>query len=277
MHARTLLLSCAFPLLVGLSCKRSDAPAPAAQPSSPPASAAETPATEPAASEPAAQAGPPAWVGPIDPDKTGVLRGVVRFEGTPPPRVPVPINATGCLEHSSPPLFETVIVNDGKLQNVFVTISKGLDKVELPPASGEVVLDQRGCLYTPHVLAMRVGQTLRVHNSDQTTHNVNVRESRNATPNQVQAPGSPAVEWTPKKAEAMVAFACDLHPWMKAFVCVAEHPFYAVTDEHGAFEIRGLPPGSYTLVAEHEKYKKQTLKFTLQPKGEAQVEITYKP
>jgi plastocyanin len=238
---------------------------------------AEPKAADPKAPEPAVADIEP-WVGPIDAAKVGVIKGVVRFDGAPPKRLPVPINVTGCNAHATPPLFETVIVENGRLANVFVTISRGLEKVELPAAPAEPAhLDQDGCVYVPHVLGMRTGQKLAVKNGDAVTHNVNVRESKNQTFNQVQAAGSPEVDWEPKKREIGVSFACDLHPWMKAWVCVEEHPFWAVTGNDGAFSLQGLPPGKYTIEAWHEKYKTVTKKVTLAAGGQVDLELAFKP
>jgi plastocyanin len=278
----------ALVLLGTVACGGEAKPAPApSSPALPPAAAAptekpdpkadETPTAPPQVPSPdAASSAAPS--GPIDPATVGSIRGVVRFAGTPPKRLPVQITAAGCGEHASPPLFETVIVENGKLANVFVTIRKGLEKVEVPPASDvPVELDQQGCLYVPHVRGMRTGQTLKIQNDDQVTHNVNLRESKNATFNQVQAAGSPDVEWKPLKRELGVEFACDLHPWMKAYVCVEEHPFWAITGSDGAFTLQGLPPGGYTLEAWHEKYGKQTLKVVVPKQGQAEAEFTFKP
>lgn len=272
------------PLLLAVGAcggEAAPAPKPAAAPTpsasaTPTAAPSETKPDEAAPAEAAPSADVEPWVGAIDPAKVGVIQGVVHFDGTPPKRLPVPINVAGCNAHAEPPLFETVIVADGKLANVFVTISRGLEKVELPPLAAETAhLDQDGCVYVPHVLGMRTGQKLAIKNGDQVTHNVNVRESKNQVFNQVQAAGSPQVDWEPKKRELGVAFACDLHPWMKAWVCVEEHPFWAVTGNDGAFSLQGLPPGRYTIEAWHEKYGKQSKKVTLGAGARVDVQFTF--
>lgn len=268
--------------LIVVAC--GDAPAPAPKPAGVPAPPAVSNGAAPAEPKPdepqpaeAVVADIEPWVGPIDPAKVGVIKGVVRFDGAPPPRPLVQITATGCNAHPEPPRYETVIVEDGKLANVFVTISRGLEKVELPAAPTTAVhLDQDGCLYVPHMLGMRIGQTLEIKNDDKVTHNVNVRNAKNATFNQVQAAGSPVVEWKPTKRDMAVEFACDLHPWMKAYVCVEEHPFWGITGTDGAFSLQGLPPGKYTIEAHHERMGKQTKKVTLGAGGQTEVEFTFK-
>jgi plastocyanin len=260
------------------------APKPTPQPNAPaqpapPSGQPEAPESAPAVvaeSEPATKLTP--WVGKIDPEVVGTVKGVVRFEGTAPKRIPIAITVTGCNAHAEPPLSETVIVENGRLANVFVTITRGLEKVELPPASSAPVrLEQDGCVYRPHVIGMRTGQTLLIANADKVTHNVNVRESKNAIFNQVQAAGSPALEWKPQKRELGVGFGCDLHPWMKAWICVEEHPFWAITGKDGTFSMQGLPPGPYTIEAWHEKYGKESKKITLLARGEAVLDLVFEP
>jgi plastocyanin len=214
---------------------------------------------------------------PIDPKSVGTIHGVIRLDGTPPARKEMAIgNATGCEKHPVPPLTEDVIASDGKLANVFVSIKAGFEGWIVPPPDGApVVLNQEGCMYRPRVLGLRVGQKLSVHNSDPTNHNVHARPERNDGFNRTQAVGSAPVEWQPEKPELMVPFACDIHPWMKAWVAVRDHPWFAVSGADGAFTIPNVPPGQYTLEAWHEKYGKKTGKLTLAPSGSADITITY--
>jgi len=271
--------------LVSLLAQCSDSePKPAASPSVP--AAPSTPAqpsadastSEPSASEtpaaaPAVPSGEP--IAPI----AGALAGRVRFDGEAPARRVVGnLSAQpGCNGHASAPLSETVIVNDGRLVNAFVYVKRGFEAASVPPPPAEtVVLDQRGCIYTPHVLGMQVGQKLVVRNSDGTTHNVNRRAKKNDSANLTQAVGAPELAWQPAKDELGVTFSCDLHPWMRAYVCVSEHPWFAVSDARGEFAIRGLPPGEYTLEAWHEKYEKQSAKAVVGADGSGTIEFVFR-
>ena len=101
------------------------------------------------------------------------------------------------------------------------------------------------------------------------------RPERNDGFNQTQASGSAPVEWQPTKPELMIPFACDIHPWMKAWVSVREHPWFAVSDASGAFTIGGVPPGEYTLEACHEKYGKKTGKVIVPASGSGELAITF--
>ena len=222
--------------------------------------------------------GPKEPRGPIDPAKVGTITGVVRFEGDPPVRKPISSGGTGgCPEHA-PTLSEDSIVENGCLANVFVTIQNGLQGWDVPPAKGESVsMDQKGCTYVPHVLGLRVGQTVLVRNSDPTTHNVNIRSRINDALNPIQPPGGLPIEWKPAKKEIGVSFECNLHPWMKAWVCVVDHPWFAVTGSDGKFVLQGVPPGEYVVEAWHEKFGKKTAKAIVAPGGSPDASFTYKP
>lgn len=213
----------------------------------------------------------------IDPHTVGTIHGVIHLDGTPPERKEMAIGkATGCEKHPVPPLTEDVIAKDGKLANVFVSIKSGLESwIVPPPDDAPVVLNQEGCMYRPRVLGMRVGQKLAIKNSDPTNHNVHARPERNDGFNQTQAVGSAPVQWQPEKPELMVPFACDIHPWMKAWVAVRDHPWFAVSGADGSFTLANVPPGEYTLEAWHEKYGKKTGKLTLAPSGSADIAITF--
>lgn len=257
------------------ACSREPAPAPR---SSDPA--VEPDREAPAGADPAPAGGATATKReprPIDAATAGVVRGVVRFEGPPPARKEMAIGSTaGCEHHPVPPLTEDVIVADGLVANVFVHVRAGLEGWIVPPPPAEpVLLDQHGCMYRPRVVGMRAGQKLSVKNSDPATHNVHARPDRNDGFNRTQAPGGAPVEWTPEKAEVMVPFGCDIHPWMKAWVGVRDHPFFAVTGADGRFEIAGLPPGEYTLEAWHEKLGKKTGKVTLSASGSAEISFAF--
>jgi hypothetical protein len=256
----------------GKSDEKSSIKNPAASQAAPDENAASSSASTSSAPQPK---GPR---GPIDPAKTGTITGVVAFEGTPPARKEIVSNSGGCPEHSTPLLTEEVIVENGKLANVFVHIKDGWAGWDLPPVPSEPVqLNQHGCQYLPHVLGMRTGGKVLVSNSDPTSHNVNVRTKASDAMNPIQPPGGKPVEWTPTKKELGVAFDCSLHPWMHAFVCVVDDPWFAITGADGSFTLAGVPPGDYVVEAWHEKYGKKTAKVSLEPGGSGKATFTFKP
>lgn len=208
------------------------------------------------------------------------IRGEIVFDGEAPARNPIPMGgAPGCSAHSGKVLTETVIASDGRLQNVLVVVKSGFDKSKVAPApSAPVLLEQTGCVYSPHVLALRVGQTLLVKNDDAFNHNVNAKAQRanNPTFNQTQAGGGKPIELVFKEAEQLVPLGCDIHPWMRAYVHAIDHPYYALSDAHGAFAIPGLAPGKYRIEAVHESLGSQELELTLDGRAGARAIFHFK-
>lgn len=240
-----------------------------------------------APSGPAPSSAPPARVeleqaapesGSAEPSAPAKVRGLVRFVGDPPPRQALSAVAgtAGCHHDGPAPMSETVIVENGMLANCIVYVSKGLSGHQAPPVPSEpVVLDQQGCVYRPHVVALRTGQKLRVKNSDPTSHNVNVQSKFTSVPNRTQAAGGQDLEIVFQRSEPAVKVGCDIHPWMGAWIGVFDHPFFAVTGTDGAFEIAGLPPGKYTLTAWHERYDRRSAELELPAGGVASVEFSF--
>lgn len=198
----------------------------------------------------------------------GSISGVVNFTGTAPEARAISMSQDSVCESTNPNAkSEDVVVNGDKLQNVFVYLkdgritdgSKGLNTLAFNPPAEPAVLDQHGCQYVPHILGMQTKQKLSVKNSDQTAHNVNVQSARNEAFNSSQTAGQPAIEKTFLRSETLIPVKCNQHPWMRAYIGVVGHPFYAVTGPDGKFEIKGVPPGTYTLVAWHERFKEKTL------------------
>ena len=192
----------------------------------------------------------------------GSITGVVKFDGTPP--APKKIDMSGdavCAGTPGEKTTDDVAVTDGKLANVLVYVTGGKTAdFSFSPPSEPVVLDQQGCRYHPRVLGIQVGQTLKVTNSDDTNHNIHPTPAKNVEWNQSQAPKGAPIEKKFSNPEVLIPVKCNQHNWMKAHVGVLDHPFFAVTSKDGTFTIKGLPPGSYTLVAWHERGDKGTEK-----------------
>ena len=172
---------------------------------------------------------------------------------------------------------EYVVLGDGNtLQNVFVYIKDGLPPRMYPVPAEPVVLDQQKCRYVPRVLGIQVGQQLTIKNSDPLLHNV---RSEGAI-NQPFDVGTPVqgveVKRTFVTREVMVPFKCNVHAWMQAWVGVLEHPYFAVTDANGRFNIPNLPPGTYTVEIWHESLGTQTQRATIAPKAASDLAVTYK-
>ena len=165
---------------------------------------------------------------------------------------------------------EAVLVHDGRLANVLVCVKAGLDGRTFPPPSGKVTVAQKGCSYQAHVAVVMARQPLEFLDKDDTLHNIHPMPSDNPEWNQPQVPNGGSFARTCISPEVMIPVKCNQHPWMKMYLSVMSNPFYAVTGKDGRFTFRGLPPGTYTVAAVHEKYGEQEMKITVGPQDDKQ-------
>ena len=200
---------------------------------------------------------------PVDPATAAALTGRVTFMGQVPAAAPITMASDPRCANTGA-LTETVVADaKGGLQNVFVYVKDGLGSLAFPVPTTPVVLDQKGCQYRPHVFGVRVGQPVEILNSDATLHNIHAWPMTNQEFNVGQALQGLRHTHTFSTREVMVPFKCDVHKWMNAFVGVVDHPFFAVTSADGTFALKGLPPGTYTVEAWHEKLGTQTQTVTV--------------
>ena len=144
---------------------------------------------------------------------------------------------------SSAPSTEDLLTDaNGGLENVVVFVSGGLEAATFPVPDEPVMMEQKGCQYKPHVLAMRAGQKLKVVNDDATAHNIHPMPNNNREWNVSQPAGTP-VEQVFAREEVAISVKCNIHPWMRSYIAVVKNPYFAVTDKNGAFELKDLPPG----------------------------------
>jgi hypothetical protein len=170
-----------------------------------------------------------------------------------------------------------IVGADGGLANAFVYIKDGLAGKKYDAPATPVILDQVGCMYTPQVLGLQVGQPLTIKNSDDTMHNVNAQAKKNAPFNLSQAKKGDQNDKKFDKEEVLVKFKCDVHPWMSAFVGVVNHPFFAVTKEDGTFKFAGVPDGEYSVVAVHPKAGESKPVKVKVAGGEVKADIAFTP
>ncbi len=183
-----------------------------------------------------------------------------------------------CVQPSTPnPVSDAVLIAaDGGLKNVFVYVKDGLDPeygFDIPTTT--VVLDQKGCRYTPRIVGVRAGQPIDIVNSDPTLHNVHALPTANPEFNQGQPIQGFRTTRTFTTPEVMVRFKCDVHSWMAAHVGVVAHPYFAITKDDGSFEIPNLPPGTYTIEAWHEKFGTHVAKVTIGDKQSQTTSFTF--
>ena len=190
----------------------------------------------------------------VDPATAATVTGKVTFEGTPPKEPPINMSAEpDCLKLHGTPVYPKVVdVTDGNLANVFVWVKAGLEGKTFEPPTAPAKLDQKGCLYNPHVVALQTNQPFEVTNDDPFTHNVHPLPKVNREWNKSQPAGSSPVDNKFPRQELMIAVKCNIHPWMRSYISVVDHPFFAVSAADGTFTIKGLPPGTYTIEAIHE-------------------------
>lgn len=185
----------------------------------------------------------------------GTIRGRITLTGALPgnPIVRMGMDPACAEMHRGERVLQgSVLVGpEGGLANVFVMLEGRFPQVPVPAAP--VDIDQRGCLYRPRVVGMRVGQRLRVRNSDDVLHNVHAASPTGNAFNVGQPKAGLVFEFTPQAPEVMLKVGCDVHSWMTTYVGIVTHPFFAVTDARGAFEIASVPPGTYPVRLWHER------------------------
>jgi plastocyanin len=248
-----------FALLVTAACG-----SPSPQPGSAPAG------------EPAPTAAPAAAPTPLPGEST--VTGTIKYEGTAEkPRV-VRMDSDPLCMPEGPQTSEVLVVGpDNGIQNAFVYVKDGLSgDLKFTAPQTPVVLDQKGCKYSPHVFGVQVGQPVIIVNSDPTLHNVHAVPKANTEFNFGQATKGMKTTRTFDKPEVMVPFRCDVHGWMASYGGVVAHPFFAVTKSDGTFEIKGLPAGTYTIEVWHERLGTQTTKVTVDGKSGATANVAFK-
>jgi hypothetical protein len=198
-----------------------------------------------------------------NPPAGGSIEGKVTYTGTPPKMKPIDMSKepTCQKEHNPPVTVETVVTGPGNtLQNVVVYISAG-DTPAAPPST-PARFDQKGCQYIPHVLPMQVDQPLQVYTDDPFAHNIHPLAKVNPEWNKSQPPGAPPIDTKWSKPE-FIEVKCNIHPWMHGYFAVLKTSHYAVTDNNGAFSLKGLPAGKYTVTAWQEAYRYQSQDVTI--------------
>ena len=214
----------------------------------------------------------------VDPATAGSITGVVHFTGKAPTRIRIDMSADpACALSDTPNNTEQYIVADGKLANVFVYVKSGIAPWQARAGAPPVVMDQKGCRYIPHVLGVQQGGKVEFRNSDPATHNVHTlpQDAANHSVDISEMPGSQPRTETFHASELMIPVRCNNHPWMSAFINVAPNAFFAVTGADGTFSLHGLPPGTYTVAAVHEKLGEQDIQVTVPAKSTAKVEFTF--
>ncbi len=213
----------------------------------------------------------------VEPLGTSTVAGVVTFEGTPPanPAIDMSEEAECVAKYADGPVDPVVVVNDGMLANVFIRVTAGLPAGPYPMPSQPATIDQNGCLYTPRVLGVMVGQPFEITNSDPLLHNIKAVPSENRPFNISQPRAGMTTTRTFSTPEVMVPLECNVHGWMNAYIGVTDHPYFATSSEDGTFAITGLPAGTYTIEAWHETLGTRMMEAEVVEGGTVSVTFVY--
>ena len=206
----------------------------------------------------------------------GKVTGRILFKGTPPEPIKVKMAADPRCQQANPNGAERKQIDgkNGGLANVIVAIKTKV-KGTAAPLTTPVMLDQVGCMYTPPVIALMVGQPLKMRNSDETLHNIHPRPVVNEGFNVGQPRKGSETEKKFDKPETIFPVSCDVHPWMRAYIAIFDHPYFTITRDDGSFEIPNVPPGEYEIEAQHPTLKLMTGKAVVKAGAAGTVEITY--
>jgi hypothetical protein len=207
---------------------------------------------------------------PAAADETFTVSGTVTFDGPVPPvktNKAVLDDPACCKLHPKAPAKDDLVVDaSGGVKWTFVYVKKGLEGKTFEPPAQAVQIDQVGCLYTPHVFGVMVGQEIQIRNSDPIMHNTHgLTFGANKEFNRAQIQGQ-IDRYKMPFPELGYLIKCDVHPWMRSWACVVDNPHHAVSNAEGKFEIKNLPAGKYTLGIWHEGLQ------TLDGKNEIEVE-----
>jgi len=235
-----------------------------------------TPKTE---SKAAAEPAKPAYYR-VDVATAGKIAGTVRLTGKRPPARSIDMDQDpACVSlHKGRHVADEAVEASakGQLANAFVYLKDGLEGKAFEPPAEPVTIDQKGCWFRPRVIGIQTGQVLKVTNSDPVTHNIHPLAKTNREWNHSQGPEDPAITRRFVRPEVMIRVKCNIHGWMRAWVGVLDHPYFAVTGADGTFEIGNVPPGKYTLAAWQEELGTQEQSVTIAPSGRMEVDFTFK-
>jgi plastocyanin len=215
----------------------------------------------------------------VDSSTAGVLTGTIHFTGKKPVHKLIDMSGDpACMEaHHGKAYDESLIVNaNNTLSNVFVYIKSGLEAKKFETPTTPVTIDQQGCWFHPRVLGIQTGQTLSVINSDPVTHNIHPLAQINREWNHSQGQGDAPLARKFLKPEVMIRVKCNIHSWMRAYIGVLDHPYFAVTGADGTFKISNVPPGDYVIEVWQETLGTQEKKVTVTPAGAIESNFIFK-
>lgn len=213
-----------------------------------------------------------ASAGKVAPRKTGTITGHIAFKGTVPKPVPIPKNDPFCAKLKI--ADERVVATDGKLRDVHVSLPSGTAGTHAPVAP-TVTVDQSGCMYRPRVVGVMDGQKVVVKNSDMTFHNVRGTHGKHHVFNHGHPQKFPPITESAGKAGQTLTLRCDIHPWMRGYAVVTDHPFFDVSAGDGSFTIANVPAGTHEVQAWHPELGLKKARVKVKAGKTARVVFTF--
>ncbi len=193
----------------------------------------------------------------VEPGTAATLHGKVAYHGPKPTRTLISMESDPACDkaNAGKKLYDDqlLVSADGGVANAFVYVKTGLEGKKFEVPTEQAVLDQRGCAFGPRVMGVQVGQAVLVRNSDPVEHNIHPMPKNNRAWNEGMSPGAPDMKRHFARPEVMIKVKCNVHSWMRSYVGVLDHPYFAVTGADGTFDLKNLPPGDYTIGVWHEK------------------------
>lgn len=214
---------------------------------------------------------------PLDWDSVGTLSGVVYFDGPAPERSRLRLGGWSecAIQHDGPVYAADVFVANGRLQNALVYIKDGLADRVFDVPERPVLSDQRGCLFLPRIMAAQVGQPIRFLNSDPLAHNVHGLPRNSRQWNFSLGVKGAARTISVGAQEVGIEVKCDVHGWMRSYLGVFDHPYFALSAEDGTFTLVNVPPGTYTVQAWHERFGVRAQTVVLDARADERVAFRF--
>jgi plastocyanin len=241
--------------------------------------AACSPAPEKKAAEAPKNAPKPVEYFHVDPATAADVHGRIFFHGEKPPRKLINMETeAGCQNaNQGKKVYEETVITakDGALTNAFVYIKTGLEGKNFEPPKEPVRMVQHGCMFEPRTLGVRAGQNIDIANRDPVSHNFHAMPTNSRDWDQQQSPGAGDIEHRFPRPEIMIPVKCNVHSWMRAYIGVMPHPYFAVTGADGGFDLPNLPPGDYTVAVWHEKLGEKTATVHLAANGKETLDLTF--
>ncbi len=201
----------------------------------------------------------------------GDIKGTVKYSGV-PPKLPALVTNRDQKVCGQAIENESIEVSNGALRNVIITVEGSAGKAA-KPAPQMVTIDQHDCRYHPHVQAAPTGSTVNIVNSDPLLHNIHGYLGPQTLFNLAMPLKGQKIP-RPLPRSGVVHIKCDIHDWMNGYLIVSDYP-YAVDGDNGSYTIKGVPAGTYTVKAWHEKLGEKTAQVTVPDSGDATADFTF--